>query len=262
MIYYIQFTLWNPLKDITNNWVQWVMVLLLEALWLMLTFLVTAKGCPRYVHMCHWHLYFNFVTPWKFHPTKTSRKFCPHIILGVGKRVVFPLGLALIIFIKSMPWQLFFVSSNLTCRGYLGPGGISNGGQYYNCTGGAAGAIDRWLLGNNHIYSSPTAKVLDRQVPRNKFPTKSTIIVITFMEKYTKQRAIQLCESVSWLKPTITFVENYEWVRLLLVMTKTYKLLLTNIAQIQFLHQVVQLQSHLKGGYVLDFMLQDDCNQL
>ena len=26
-------------------------------------------------------------------------------------------------------------------------------------TGGAAGAIDRWLLGNNHIYDSATAKV-------------------------------------------------------------------------------------------------------
>ena len=46
-----------------------------------------------------------------------------------------------------------------SCRGYLGPGGLSEGGKYYNCTGGAAGEIDRWIFSDNHLYQSPTAKV-------------------------------------------------------------------------------------------------------
>ncbi|XP_054840185.1 heparan-alpha-glucosaminide N-acetyltransferase-like [Eublepharis macularius] len=45
-------------------------------------------------------------------------------------------------------------------RGYLGPGGIGDDGKYPNCTGGAAGYIDKWLLGENHIYRSPTCKEL------------------------------------------------------------------------------------------------------
>ncbi|XP_053307074.1 heparan-alpha-glucosaminide N-acetyltransferase-like [Spea bombifrons] len=44
--------------------------------------------------------------------------------------------------------------------GYLGPGGIGNYGKYENCTGGAAGYIDKWLLGANHIYHYPTCKEL------------------------------------------------------------------------------------------------------
>ncbi|XP_077206986.1 heparan-alpha-glucosaminide N-acetyltransferase-like isoform X2 [Paroedura picta] len=45
-------------------------------------------------------------------------------------------------------------------RGYLGPGGIGDYGMYRNCTGGAAGYIDKWLLGENHIYRHPTCKEL------------------------------------------------------------------------------------------------------
>ncbi|KAG2465837.1 HGNAT acetyltransferase, partial [Polypterus senegalus] len=44
--------------------------------------------------------------------------------------------------------------------GYLGPGGIGDFGQYPNCTGGAAGYIDRWFLGENHIYQNPSSHVL------------------------------------------------------------------------------------------------------
>ncbi|XP_066926050.1 heparan-alpha-glucosaminide N-acetyltransferase-like [Clytia hemisphaerica] len=43
-------------------------------------------------------------------------------------------------------------------RGYLGPGGLDNHGHYENCTGGAAGYIDRLVLGDNHIYGYPTCK--------------------------------------------------------------------------------------------------------
>ncbi|XP_075466535.1 heparan-alpha-glucosaminide N-acetyltransferase-like isoform X7 [Ascaphus truei] len=45
-------------------------------------------------------------------------------------------------------------------KGYLGPGGIGDYGQYPNCTGGAAGYIDKWLLGAAHIYHYPTCKEL------------------------------------------------------------------------------------------------------
>lgn len=44
--------------------------------------------------------------------------------------------------------------------GYLGPGGLHEMGAYNNCIGGAAGYIDRILLGVNHIYQHPTAKYI------------------------------------------------------------------------------------------------------
>ncbi|CAL8328669.1 unnamed protein product [Lota lota] len=44
--------------------------------------------------------------------------------------------------------------------GYLGPGGIGDMGLYSNCTGGAAGYVDRWLLGKNHIYQNPSSRVI------------------------------------------------------------------------------------------------------
>ncbi|XP_072753444.1 heparan-alpha-glucosaminide N-acetyltransferase isoform X2 [Anoplolepis gracilipes] len=40
--------------------------------------------------------------------------------------------------------------------GYLGPGGRHADGKYFNCTGGAAGYIDRILLTPSHIYQGPT----------------------------------------------------------------------------------------------------------
>ncbi|XP_078619791.1 heparan-alpha-glucosaminide N-acetyltransferase-like isoform X2 [Branchiostoma floridae x Branchiostoma japonicum] len=45
--------------------------------------------------------------------------------------------------------------------GYLGPGGplLGDGVEYLNCTGGAAGYIDRLILGS-HMYQTPTVRVL------------------------------------------------------------------------------------------------------
>ncbi|XP_077352550.1 heparan-alpha-glucosaminide N-acetyltransferase [Festucalex cinctus] len=45
--------------------------------------------------------------------------------------------------------------------GYLGAGGIGDEGHYPNCTGGAAGYIDRWLFGDN-MYRYPTCKEMYR----------------------------------------------------------------------------------------------------
>uniref|UniRef100_G3PTN2 Heparan-alpha-glucosaminide N-acetyltransferase n=1 Tax=Gasterosteus aculeatus aculeatus TaxID=481459 RepID=G3PTN2_GASAC len=44
--------------------------------------------------------------------------------------------------------------------GYLGPGGIGDMGLYANCTGGAAALIDRWLLGESHVYQTPSSRVI------------------------------------------------------------------------------------------------------
>lgn len=41
-------------------------------------------------------------------------------------------------------------------RGYTGPGGYHDNGKYFNCTGGAAGYIDKIILGDRHIYQYPT----------------------------------------------------------------------------------------------------------
>ncbi|XP_041068164.1 heparan-alpha-glucosaminide N-acetyltransferase isoform X3 [Carcharodon carcharias] len=82
---------WSPVRDVLIYWPQWILILLLECIWLCLTFLLPVPGCPR---------------------------------------------------------------------GYLGPGGIGDFGQFVNCTGGAAGYIDRWLFGEKHIYQHPSCKIL------------------------------------------------------------------------------------------------------
>lgn len=40
-------------------------------------------------------------------------------------------------------------------RGYLGPGGLHEHGEFANCTGGAAGYIDRAVFGE-HMYKNAT----------------------------------------------------------------------------------------------------------
>ncbi|XP_020933947.1 heparan-alpha-glucosaminide N-acetyltransferase isoform X1 [Sus scrofa] len=79
------------LLDVTSSWPQWLFVLVLEGVWLALTFFLPVPGCPT---------------------------------------------------------------------GYLGPGGIGDLGKYPNCTGGAAGYIDRLLLGDDHLYQHPSPAVL------------------------------------------------------------------------------------------------------
>jgi len=50
-------------------------------------------------------------------------------------------------------------------RGYFGPGGIGNDGRFQNCTGGAAGYIDRLIFSENHIYQRPTSHSMYRSGP-------------------------------------------------------------------------------------------------
>jgi len=42
--------------------------------------------------------------------------------------------------------------------GYLGPGGLHENGKYWNCTGGAAGLIDRAIFGESHIFQHVTSR--------------------------------------------------------------------------------------------------------
>ena len=43
--------------------------------------------------------------------------------------------------------------------GYLGPAGLHLDSKYPSiCVGGAAGYIDRWFFGTNHIYNWPTSR--------------------------------------------------------------------------------------------------------
>uniref|UniRef100_A0A3B4A3V5 Uncharacterized protein n=1 Tax=Periophthalmus magnuspinnatus TaxID=409849 RepID=A0A3B4A3V5_9GOBI len=75
-------------RDLTLYWPQWLIMVLLETLWLCLTFLLPVPNCPT---------------------------------------------------------------------GYLGAGGIGDDGLYPNCTGGAAGLIDRWMFGDN-MFRYPTCR--------------------------------------------------------------------------------------------------------
>ncbi|XP_028324856.1 heparan-alpha-glucosaminide N-acetyltransferase isoform X2 [Gouania willdenowi] len=77
---------WNQVQDVFLYWPQWIIIILLETLWLCITFLMPVSNCPT---------------------------------------------------------------------GYLGAGGIGDGGLYPKCTGGAAGYIDRWMFGDN-MYRYPT----------------------------------------------------------------------------------------------------------
>uniref|UniRef100_A0A8C6SDR6 Isoaspartyl peptidase/L-asparaginase n=1 Tax=Neogobius melanostomus TaxID=47308 RepID=A0A8C6SDR6_9GOBI len=78
----------KPFQDLTLYWPQWLIIVLLETVWLCLTFLLPVPNCPT---------------------------------------------------------------------GYLGAGGIGDNGLHPNCTGGAAGLIDRWMFGDN-MYRYPTCK--------------------------------------------------------------------------------------------------------
>uniref|UniRef100_A0A2K6GMS5 Heparan-alpha-glucosaminide N-acetyltransferase n=1 Tax=Propithecus coquereli TaxID=379532 RepID=A0A2K6GMS5_PROCO len=74
------------LGDVTSSWPQWLLILMLESIWLGLTFFLPVPGCP--------------------------------------------------------------------------PGGIGDLGEHPNCTGGAAGYIDRLLLGDDHLHQRPSCTVL------------------------------------------------------------------------------------------------------
>ncbi|XP_070384598.1 heparan-alpha-glucosaminide N-acetyltransferase isoform X5 [Dermacentor albipictus] len=51
-------------------------------------------------------------------------------------------------------------------QGYLGPGGLHQNGSFENCTGGAAGFIDRTIFGKQHLYQTPDVRhIYDTHLP-------------------------------------------------------------------------------------------------
>ncbi|RUS78252.1 hypothetical protein EGW08_013991, partial [Elysia chlorotica] len=44
--------------------------------------------------------------------------------------------------------------------GYVGPGGLSESGRHWNCTGGATQYVDSLLLGTKHMYQWPTPQAV------------------------------------------------------------------------------------------------------
>ncbi|KAG3030854.1 hypothetical protein PC128_g2907 [Phytophthora cactorum] len=69
-----------------------------------------------------------------------------HLVLGVLPLVLVNLLLTFTLHVPGCP------------TGYLGPGGIADGGAYRNCTGGAHLYVDSLVFGLDHIFQSPTCQ--------------------------------------------------------------------------------------------------------
>ncbi|KAL0114469.1 hypothetical protein PUN28_011616 [Cardiocondyla obscurior] len=108
---YSQFGRFTILRDILNNWPQWLIILAIMTTHTLITFLLPVPNCPT---------------------------------------------------------------------GYLGPGGYNEFGKYYNCTGGAAGYIDRLVFGS-HMYSKTNNSVYGTILPHDPegiMNTMSMILVV------------------------------------------------------------------------------------
>ncbi|XP_029173603.1 heparan-alpha-glucosaminide N-acetyltransferase-like isoform X2 [Nylanderia fulva] len=106
-----QFGRFTILRDILNNWAQWLIILIIVMTHTLITFLLPVPNCPT---------------------------------------------------------------------GYLRPGGYSDFGKFPNCTGGAAGYIDRLIFGN-HIYSkieNPVYGTILPHDPEGIMNTMSIILVV------------------------------------------------------------------------------------
>lgn len=75
----------------------------------------------------------------------------------------------------------FLINAPGCPKGYLGPGGIHEDGKYENCTGGAAGYIDKQILGLNHMYKYPTSYTIYGGVafdPEGIFGTLTSVVQV------------------------------------------------------------------------------------
>lgn len=72
--------------------------------------------------------------------------FLPEIFAHIGVLVIYL-------------YFTFWFNYDPSCpRGYQGPGGLEQGGRFFNCTGGAANYIDRLVMGEKHMYQKPTSQ--------------------------------------------------------------------------------------------------------
>ncbi|XP_035767097.1 heparan-alpha-glucosaminide N-acetyltransferase [Neolamprologus brichardi] len=213
---------WNPVQDILLYWPQWLIIILLETLWLCLTFLMPVPNCPTgYLGaggIGDNGLYPNctggaagYIDRWMFgdnmyrYPTckemyRTTQPFDPEGVLGTINSIVIGfLGMQynwwnpvqdillywpqwlIIILLETLWLCLTFLMPVPNCpTGYLGAGGIGDNGLYPNCTGGAAGYIDRWMFGDN-MYRYPTCKEMYRTTqpfdPEGVLGTINSIVI-------------------------------------------------------------------------------------
>jgi len=67
-------------------------------------------------------------------------------------------------------------------KGYLGPGGLSENGTNFNCTGGAAMWVDYSVFGREHIYQTPTCNAVYRGTapydPEGLLGTLNSIVLV------------------------------------------------------------------------------------
>ncbi|XP_011862833.1 PREDICTED: heparan-alpha-glucosaminide N-acetyltransferase-like isoform X2 [Vollenhovia emeryi] len=103
-----QFGRFSILRDILNNWAQWLIILAIVTTHTLITFTLPVPNCPT---------------------------------------------------------------------GYLGPGGYYNFGKFPNCTGGAAGYIDRLVFGS-HMYSKTDNPVYGTILPHDPEGIMNTISII------------------------------------------------------------------------------------
>ncbi|CAL1675726.1 unnamed protein product [Lasius platythorax] len=103
-----QFGRFTILRDVLNNWAQWLIILTIVATHTLITFLLPVPNCPT---------------------------------------------------------------------GYLGPGGYYHFGEFPNCTGGAAGYIDRLVFGS-HMYSKTQNPVYGTILPHDPEGIMNTMSII------------------------------------------------------------------------------------
>lgn len=77
---------------------------------------------------------------------------------------------------------IFFIPVPHCGNGYLGPGGVHEMGRYNNCIGGAAGYVDRLIIGTHHLYQRPRAAVVYNENmpfdPEGPFGSLLTIVQV------------------------------------------------------------------------------------
>jgi heparan-alpha-glucosaminide N-acetyltransferase len=90
------------------------------------------------------------------------------ILKNALKEIVFyPIQWLIILFLTILWLLVTFLLPVKNCpTGYLGPGGLHKNSSHYNCTGGSAGYIDRYILGSSHVYGYPTCRdIYETTVP-------------------------------------------------------------------------------------------------
>nr|CAD7199039.1 unnamed protein product [Timema douglasi] len=78
--------------------------------------------------------------------------------------------------------------------GYLGPGGSYNYSSHPNCTGGAAGYIDRMVFRNEHLYQKPTCyEIYQTTLPYDPEGLLGTLTSILMVYLGVQAGRITLC---------------------------------------------------------------------